>query len=285
MRDMKQAGPAILAFLLPAALWLGGCTAPKAVPIEGQIAERIRQGIENGRGYFDHAGFDSLVRQFARPAEGRFDYAGLKEREADLDRYLGDIARADLAFLSRNALLALFINAYNAYTLRSVLQTMTPDRPEGIGSIRDIPDVFEAVVHEVGGFTLSLDNIEHNILRPVFKDPRIHFAVNCASVGCPPLHDAAFIGEDIEAQLEAVTQRVLTSPEYVRVEGERLWLTSILDWYGSDFVTAGYRGAAESLAGYVQRRARREVREFIEMNAGRVRISFIPYDWSLNRIR
>jgi hypothetical protein len=134
-----------------------------------------------------------------------------------------------------------------------------------------------------GGESISLNNIEHNILRPFFKDPRVHFAVNCASISCPPLADSAFKGETIDEQLDAAARRTLQSPDYVRVENGTLLVTRILDWYGSDFITPGYRDASDSIADYIGSYGTDEVKQFIRLHSKNIPIEFMPYNWSLNR--
>lgn len=260
-----------------------GC-APKAKPIGGDIAPVIQEAMAHGAGAFDHSKFDAILRRDAKPENHEFDYAELKSHEADLDAYLDQIANADLRQLSRDQLMALLINAYNAYTVKTILNTMTADRPQGVASIRDIPDVFDSRTHLVGKFPLSLNNIEHNLLRPYFKDPRVHFAVNCASVSCPPLANSAYTGEQLDAQLDAAARRTLQSPDYVRVEGDRLLLTKLLDWYGSDFITPGYRGATGSLTEFVQRYAGDPVKQAIAAHQGKLSTAFMDYNWSLNRV-
>ncbi len=224
------------------------------------------------------------MRCYARVSEHQFDYAGLKKNQVDLDAYLQEIARQDVSQLSHDSLLHFFINAYNAFTLQTILNSMTRENPRGVASIRDIPNVFDARSHVVSGDSLSLNNIEYNILRPFFKDPRIHFAVNCASIRCPPLADSAYRGETINEQLDVAARRSIQSTDYVRVENGNLLLTRILDWYGSDFVTQGYRGATNSIADYIERYATDEVKQFIRSNPKSVPIEFMPYNWSLNGI-
>jgi hypothetical protein len=181
--------------------------------------------------------------------------------------------------LAPDHLKSLLINAYNALTVASIL-----DHPK-IASIRDIPGVWTGRRHRVGGFDLTLDDIEHRILRPFFRDPRVHFALNCASRSCAPLPPWAYDGERLEAQLEERAQAFLSDSKNVRVEGSRLWLSRYFDWYGKDFTAASWRGAAPSVAAYVARHATADVAGFIEQKAGRPPIEFLDYDWSLNAAR
>ncbi len=260
-----------------------GCAAPRAEPIEGDVASALAIGIADGDDAFDHDVWDELLLSYARDEGEAFDYGGLKTEEAKLDRYLSSLAEANLTALNAAEIQALFINAYNAYTVKSILDEVSSDGSFAIGSIRDITDVWSRAEHEVGGYLLSLDNMEHNVLRPMFKDPRIHFAVNCASLSCPALPPRAFTGEALDEQLDAATRAALSSEEHVRINGDVLLLSKLLDWYGGDFVTEGNRGAEGHLADYVAKYTRDEVREWLSGLDGPPAIRFLDYDWGINQ--
>jgi len=257
--------------------------APRAVALQGEAAAAVRKGIESGRGVFEHHLFERVLRSHAREMGSRFDYEGLKASPEDLNAYLESVARADLPGLSRDELLALLINAYNAYTIQSIVETLGAAHPHGVKSIRDIPDVFSRETHRIGGVSLSLDNLEHGLIRPLFKDPRTHFVANCASLSCAPLPLEALTGGNLESQLEYAARRTLSSPDYVRIKGDRLLVTKLLDWYGADFVAEGYRGAEKSLPRYIRKYASEEVSRFIDAARGDPPYDFMEYDWSLNR--
>ena len=259
------------------------CQAPKAEPVLGDLESSLEQGFTEGKRSFDHTGWNAIVGEYAKEHGRKFDYRGLKSDEGRLNEYLSALAKAELPTLPRPELLALFINAYNAYTVKTILQEMSPAGEYRIESIRDIRNVFDREEHLVGGFRLSLNNIEHNVLRPYFKDPRVHFVVNCASISCPPLPVMALSGESVEEQLDAESRSVLSSPDYVRIEGDRLLVTKVLDWYGSDFVKEGYLGAERSLSDYIKKYSRQEVREWIAARPSPPKPKFMKYDWSLNR--
>jgi hypothetical protein len=129
-------------------------------------------------------------------------------------------------------------------------------------------------VVSVNGIGLSLDDIEHAILRPVFKDDRVHYAVNCASIGCPNLGTEAFTGASLEAQLEAAARAYVNHPRGVAVEGRRVRASSIYDWFEEDF-----GGSAAGVLAHLRRFAAPEL-------AGRLAsvsaIDAYAYDWSLN---
>ncbi|MCI0567564.1 MAG: DUF547 domain-containing protein [Acidobacteria bacterium] len=259
-----------------------GC-APRAVALQGQAALAIRKGIESGNGTFDHSRFSKVLETYSREMGSRFDYEGLKARPEDLNGYLEAVANAGLSGLSRDELLALLINAYNAATLSSILESFDTAHPQGVNSIRDIPEVFTRKTHRIGGYLLSLDNLEHGLIRPLFKDPRAHFVVNCASISCAPLPPQALTGNTLEAQLEYAARRTLSSPDYVRVDGDRLLVTKLMDWFVADFTTQEFHGAEKSLPRYIRKYASEEVAHFLDGAGEDPPLGFMDYDWSLNR--
>ena len=256
------------------------CGAPRAAPIGGDISTVLEHGIEDGSHRFDHSAWDELLRRHAKQNGRRFDYAGLKRDEDRFNAYLESIAAVDLSTLSSTEIQALFANAYNAYTIRTILDHVGDDGSYAIASIQDVPDVFVRKVHDVGGFELSLDNMEHNVLRPMFKDPRFHFAVNCASISCPPLPDRAFTGDGLVDQLETATRHALQNPDYVAIDGDALLVTKILDWYGEDFVNPEYHGSETTLPAFIAKYATEDVAARI---AEGVNVKFRDYDWGLNK--
>jgi hypothetical protein len=264
-------------------LVVAACGAPAPEIIKGDLASVLERGIREGSAGFDHGAWDEILSKYALENGRRFDYAGLKKEEGLFAAYLDSLASADLETLRGPELEALFINAYNAYTVRTVLDRVSESGGFEIESIRDIENVFTREAHPVGGFRLSLDNIEHNVLRPTFRDPRLHFAVNCASISCPPLPTDAFEGDRVEEQLESAATNALGNPDYASIEGDALLLTRILEWYGGDFVNPEYRGSETSLPAFVARYANEEVRRFLEERKNEVDVRFRDYDWRLNR--
>ncbi len=259
------------------------CGVPAPEPIQGDLSSVLERAIRKGTAGFDHRPWDEILSKYALENGRRFDYAGLKKEEGVLTAYLDSLADADLESLRGPELEALFINAYNAYTVRTILDRVSENGEFEIESIRDIENVFTREVHLVGGFRLSLDNIEHNVLRPTFRDPRLHFAVNCASISCPPLPTDAFEGDRVEEQLDSAASNALANPDYVLVEGDALLLTKILEWYGSDFVNPEYRGSEQTLPAFVSKYANPDVRHFLEERKHEVGVRFRGYDWRLNR--
>ena len=253
------------------------CGAPSAERATGDVARAIEASLAGGKDRFDHSAWDRLLAGGTK--DGLVDYRLMLEHRAGLQAYLQAAAEARLDRLAPHHLQALLINAYNALTVASIL-----DHPQ-VASIQDIPGVWAERRHRVGGFGLTLDDIEHRILRPFFRDPRIHFALNCASRSCAPLPPWAYDGERLDAQLEERTNTFLSDGKNVRVEGSKLLVSRYFDWYGSDFTAGGWRGAAPSIAAYVARHAAPSVAAFIARNEGKVSIEFLDYDWSLNAAR
>jgi hypothetical protein len=221
----------------------------------------------------DHGPFDALLAEFVRG--GRVDYAGLQGKARDLDAYLQALAGVRKDALGRDERLALYINAYNAATLRLIL-----DHP-GIRSIMDIPEErrWKEARWTVAGERLSLDDIEHAILRKQFNEPRLHFAIVCASKGCPPLRSEAYAGQRVGEQLEDQARRVHQDPYYLRWDeaGRTLHLTRLYEWFKEDFAP-GERSLTEAVAPWCAP----AVAESLRSDPAGVRIQFLEWDWSLN---
>ena len=233
----------------------------------------------------DYTSYAQVLRDYVRPP--RVDYAALAKGRASLDAAVAAFAepvQADEQRWTRQQRLAFWINAYNAFTLRVIVDhypirspwlTLSPRN-----SIRQIDGVWTASTWRAAGRTLSLDDIEHRILRSEFKEPRVHFAINCASIGCPPLAAEPYRAGTLDAQLDDAARRYLASPQGLRVEGRTLRVTKILDWYGEDFVT-GF--GSEPVRGVIERFGPAAAAEVAQRPQSR--IGFLPYDWSLNDVR
>lgn len=226
----------------------------------------------SGDATFDHSLIDSVLKQHV-DGLGRVDYAALKADPSRLDAYIASLAQVDLDTLGRDERLALLINAYNAFTLRLIVDHYP------VASIKDIPiaDRWDAQRWNVGGNTWSLNDIEHEQIRPNFVEPRIHFALVCAARGCPPLINRAYEAATLDAQLESATQSVHQQPTWLQYTpgAATIRLTALYNWYGGDF---------EQVAGDVLRYVARYSADLrASLDAGRrPRVEFLDYDWSLN---
>lgn len=198
---------------------------------------------------------------------GRIDYAGLRADRADLDAFVAGLASISPdshpdAFDTTEERLTYWINAYNALAVLAVI-----DRP----SLRSVADdkvgVFYWTRYPLGGAPTSLYALENNIIRKRFSEPRIHFALNCQSVGCPRMLNRAFSAVELDDQLQAATLEFVSDSAKVRVEGSTLYVSAIFDWYREDFESSG--GIEAFIRGF---------RPDLPATSS---IQFLDYDWAL----
>lgn len=216
------------------------------------------------------------------------DYKGMQNDQAQLKRYLdaaGKVTQTEFNRWDKEQQLAFLINIYNAATVDLVL-TEYPS----IKSIKDIGGLFGSPWKQdfipLLGKTRSLDDVEHNLIRGSkrYNDPRIHFAVNCASTGCPALLDEAFIGSRLDSQLEQVTKAFLADRSRNLLKGDTLEVSPIFKWYKEDFST-GWRGSnnvAEFLRRYSQSLGL-DTAQTTALKNGKIAIDYTQYDWRLNK--
>lgn len=243
-----------------------------------------------------HAAWTALLQRHVRPQPGghatRVHYAGLAADRAALRRYLAalsSVTAGDFAAWTRPERQAFLLNAYNANTIELVL-----GRYPDLASIRDLGTLLSSPWKPrwipLLGRQVSLDDIEHGLLRQrgAYDDPRVHFAANCASIGCPALRDEAYVAATLDAQLDDQALRFMGDRSRNRwnPQRQRLELSRIFDWYGEDF-RLGHRGIA-SLPAFAARYADvladdAGARERIR--AGSAPIAFLDYDWALNDAR
>jgi hypothetical protein len=240
------------------------------------------------RANFDltHAAWSALLRahvklQDVRGTASRVDYAGFARERRALGAYLAQLAEvtpAQFDALPRADRIAFLINAYNAATIELIL-TEYPKR----ASIQDYGSLLRSAWQRpfvrLLGETLTLDQIEHERLRGKrgYGEPRVHFALNCASLGCPMLREEAYVGARLEAQLEQQAVRFLSDRARNRIEGGALALSPIFDWYRDDF-------SGGDLPRFLARYAGALGADPAALAAGRVEIAFLDYDWRLNDV-
>jgi hypothetical protein len=231
---------------------------------------------------FDHSEWNAILRTRVNDI-GEVDYAGLKASPEPLKRYIAALAAAspDSApkqFPERSHALAYWINAYNAFTIQGALDSYP------LESIRKVDKFFGKRAHRAGGQDLSLDDIEHEILRGKYREPRIHFAIVCASVSCPALWDRAFDGEKLDKQLDARAREFVNQRRNLDADVDRktITLSKIFDWFEEDFEAAtGLKGPTAVLA-FVRPYAAEPLLDALSrLTAARTR--YFPYDWRLNQ--
>jgi hypothetical protein len=240
---------------------------------------------------YSHALWNTLlashVHWTADGSTSKVDYVGLSRESAKLDDYLEQLSHVDSAAfnaLNQNDRQAFLINAYNAATLQLILS-----RYPKLESIKDLGSLFSSPWKRdfvvLLGKTRSLDSIEHELLRGAadYSDPRIHFAVNCASIGCPALRPEAYVGSRLDAQLTDQTRRFLGDRSRNRYDAksDRLEVSKLFDWYAGDFddhaggVAAFLDMHADALG--LNESTRERLRQ------GKLAITFTDYDWKLNQ--
>lgn len=220
----------------------------------------------------DHSAWDQLLKEHV-DGNGWVDYQRLAQSEGVLQSYLETIAAAPFDELGRDEKLTLLINGYNAATLMLIIENLP------INSIMDIPESkrWDDQRWVIGGHQWSLNQIEHEQIRPNFVEPRIHFALVCAAVGCPPLRNGAYSAEKLDSQLDKQSQYVHDQGTWFQFDAERgeLALTKVYNWYRGDFVQAA--GSVEEFAAKYSS----ELASYLESGQS-VQLSWLPYDWSLN---
>jgi len=218
--------------------------------------------------------YGELLQQYVR--DGQVDYTGLKKKEALLDSYLEYLAATDPAQMAEKQRFALFINAYNAYTIKLILKNFKDGKPPA--SIKDIGSFFSKPwsikFAKIGGTTYTLDNIEHDILRPIFMDPRVHFAVNCASKSCPALLSEPYTGTKLDQQLEAGARNFINNQRENRLQGAILSISSIFKWFKEDF--------QNDPVAFFKQYAEGDLKKRLTSHLDRIKVKYLDYDWSLN---
>lgn len=211
----------------------------------------------------DHALWTAELRKYVTP-EGKVDYTTWKKNQVPLDTYLSQMSMAQpVSNWSKNVQLSYWINLYNAYTVKLILDHYP------VGSIKDINngDPWDMAWIHIGTKTYSLKQIENEIIRQQFREPRIHFALNCGAVSCPPLLNEAFDPVRLEAQLTACTQSFVRNKAFNLTAQPTLQLSSIFDWYKTDF--------GPDLFAFLNQYASSPI------NAG-MKIEYLDFDWSIN---
>lgn len=259
-RCRDVAGALVSAALL-AACANAGCSTTVQVAKPAGAAPIIEAGK------FPHALLDQALKKHVDDA-GRVDYKALRADRADLERYLYAVSKVSpksdpSKFGSRDEALAYWINAYNAYTIYAVTE-----RPAMRSVIDAKTNFFYFTEYVLGGESMSLYSLENDIVRPEFKEPLVHMALNCASVGCPELPAEAFLPATLQAQLANEATEFCAHPDKVRVKAGKVEVSQIFEFYRDDFEADG------GPVGFCRKWGRDDLPDGD--------LSYIPYDWSLN---
>lgn len=225
----------------------------------------------------DHGRYDAILNKYVQG--GYFDYDSFVENKTDREKlvqYLDSLSKVNPEQLSRDALLAYWINLYNASTIHLIEKNYPVESIKDLGGWMTGP--FEKKFIETSRGKLSLDTIEHEIIRPNYDEPRIHFALVCAARSCPPLRNEAYVGHRLNSQLEDQTKQFLSSRKnrFILVNGIlSLKLSSIFYWYSEDF--DGESGVARYIADYLSDRKASKIEN------DNYSIEYRDYNWRLNQ--
>ncbi|MBZ0257764.1 DUF547 domain-containing protein [bacterium] len=254
--------------------------------------------IETSEAYFDYTDYAAALSTYVSD-DGLVNYKKLKASPEKLDSFLDAVGALDKnTYLTwpDEEKIAFLINAYNAYTLKVVINHY-PIQSSFLSrlrfpssSIRHIDGVWDKLKWNVMGSKIPLDSIEHGILRKQFNEPRIHFAVNCASMGCSVLLNGPYLGARLDKQLDAQAKRFVESERNFRFDPKTgsVQLSMIMKWYAKDFVQFAeqsdafdylndkQRGVLNFLSPYLSQETQ------VQLKRKKISISFIDYDWSLN---
>jgi len=235
----------------------------RTVVVETVVAEEEKERVATVP--TDHAVWNTLLKKYV-DNDGNVDYAAFQKEQQALKAYVADLGdNAPKNTWGKNKKLAYYINLYNAATVLLIVENY-PTK-----SIKDIPNRWKRKWIAVGSGITSLNDIEHKVLRKM-NEPRIHFAINCASYSCPKLLNTAFTETNMEMLLEQATSEFINDPKRNRFTANEAQLSKIFKWYKSDFTSK------TSLLGYITPYLKKSLAKNAE-------IDYLDYDWSLNEAK
>ena len=282
-------------------MFLSGVRRIRRMPVAACVAlllsaRPVGTGLAAQTTEFDHeyTTYSQLLRDHITGT--RVDYTQLVRNRQALEAVvteLGQVSEASLRAWSREHKLAYWINAYNVFTLKAIVDnypikgrwfSLSPRN-----SIRQIDGVWDKLTWNAGGREVTLDQVEHEILRAGFDEPRIHFALNCAAIGCPPLRREPYLVPLLDRQLILAARDYLATELGLRVDGSTLRVSSLLKWYGEDFISqfahlidTDRSEKERAILGVIAKYGPTEAAALAQ--EGRARIRFLKYDWALNNI-
>ncbi len=228
-----------------------------------EVPEKLTSTTANSKVNIDHSGWDRLLKKYV-DNEGMVDYKGFKKDSEELNAYLNMLsAKEPNDDWSVQELLAYYINIYNAYTVDLIIDNYP------VKSIKDIDGPWTKGIVPIGNNKLSLGGIENGILRKM-NEPRIHFAINCASISCPKLLNEAFTASKINEQLDKAASAFINSDKN-DISADSPKLSSIFDWYKKDFVVSGQ----QNVIGYINKFSTTKIEPTVT-------IEYKDYNWNLN---
>ncbi len=226
----------------------------------------------NAAGKPDHSKWTVLLQKYVN-SKGFVNYKALSEEKAKLNAYTEDLSNnPPQENWSENEKLAYWMNAYNAFTVKLIVDNYPLESIKDLNPSLTIPTVRSIWTKEwfqIGGEDFSLDRIEHKILRKDFEEPRIHFAVNCASFSCPPLRNEAFVAERVDQQLDEQARQFINDEVRNNIAKDKVVISKIFQWFTGDFTND------QSLIEFLNKYSKVKV-------SPKADIDHMDYDWALN---
>lgn len=222
----------------------------------------------------DHTAWTELLSKYVED-NGLVNYQGFIDDKNQLEAYLEVLSNnAPGDTWTDNEKLAYWINAYNAFTVKLIVDNYPLESIKDLNPTLSVPTVntiWSKEWFQIGGEDFSLDRIEHKILRKEFEEPRIHFAVNCASISCPVLRPEAYKAKEVDRQLDEQARIFLNDPSRNTITEKRIEVSKIFSWFGGDFKKG------QSLVEFIDRYTKVDIDK-------KAKVRFMKYDWNLNGI-
>ena len=277
----------LLGAIFALGLTIASCREGRSIQAEQNIKVE-NQSIElKSDRPFSYEDYATVLKTYVND-NGLVDYVGLQANRQLLDRFnqsLAAVTPDTYASWSEPEQIAFWMNAYNSLTLQSIIDTEPI-----VKSIRKIPGVWNKRKFAIAGDTKTLDNIEHDTLRKDFNEPRLHFALVCAAISCPPLLDEPYLAETLDEQLDERVNKFINSSHGFKIDRQKnkVHLSSIFKWYGQDWQPAydvedkfAGNDKQKAVLNFLSEYLNADDLQYLEL--GDYKVSHLDYDWSLNR--
>ncbi|NER03855.1 MAG: DUF547 domain-containing protein [Okeania sp. SIO3C4] len=275
-----------LLFFLPLLIFLASCGVFNSPTNLGENNQGRQESTATSAQPFNYQDYNSILKEYVN-AEGLVDYERLKKNRQKLDEFnaaIGAVTPSTYDSWTEAEKIAFLVNAYNSFTLESIIDNY-PTK-----SIRNIIGVWKIRKFDIVGEKLTLDHIEHQILRKEFNEPGIHVALVCAAISCPPLRREAFTGSQLEQQLDDQANKFLVNNQGFRIDRENnaVYFSSIFKWFGEDYKKTygqepnidGLNNTETAIVNYAHQYVSPDDQKYLKQ--GGYQVKYSNYDWSLN---
>ncbi|NEP38786.1 MAG: DUF547 domain-containing protein [Okeania sp. SIO2G4] len=275
-----------LLFFLPLLIFLASCGVFNSPTNLGENNQGTQESTTTSAQPFNYQDYNSILKEYVN-AEGLVDYERLKENRQKLDEFnaaIGAVTPSTYGSWTDAEKIAFLVNAYNSFTLESIIDNY-PTK-----SIRRIPGVWKIRKFDVAGEKMTLDHIEHQVLRKEFNEPGIHVALVCAAISCPPLRREAFTGNQLEQQLDDQANTFLINNQGFLIDRENnaVYFSSIFKWFGEDYKKTygqeptidGLNETETAIVNYAHKYVNPDDKKYLKQ--GGYQVKYSDYDWSLN---